>query len=103
MLCQDWYLEDYKSSKASIFLKYTIKLTKHDRKKNMTMWLKIKEKREKEQSHNGGKKTTFQIYSVTPAFGVIREVLYRNNSSHVQENKKFQRRTATYKRIKWKF
>lgn len=77
----------------------------------MTMWLKIKEKREKEQSHNGpgwggavGRgETIFQIYSVTPAFGVIREVLYRNNSSRAQENKKFQWRIATYKRIKWKF
>lgn len=72
------------------------------------MWLKIKEKREKEQSHNGvwgwGRgRTTFQIYNVTPAFGVIREVLYRNNSSRAQENKKFQWRIATYKRIKWKF
>ena len=72
--------------------------------KNMTMWLKIKEKREKEQSHIGEKKKpTFQIYNITPAFGVIREVLYRNNSSCVQENKKFQWRTATYKRIKWQF
>lgn len=72
--------------------------------KNMTMWLKIKGKREKEQSHIGGKKqTTFQIYNVTPVFGVIREVLYRTSSSCVQKNKNFQWRTATYKRIKWKF
>ena len=60
-------------------------------------------KRKGTESYWGKKKPTFQIYNITPAFGVIREVLYRNNSSCVQENKKFQWRTATYKRIKWQF
>ena len=63
VVCQkkiQFYLEDYKSSEATIFLKYTVKLTKHDRRKIWLYGWKSRKKKEKEQSHNGGKKPPFR-------------------------------------------
>jgi len=63
VVCQkkiQFCLEDYKSSEATIFLKYTVKLTKHDRRKIWLCGWKSREKKEKEQSHNGGKKQPFR-------------------------------------------
>lgn len=66
VVCQkkiQFYLEDYKSSEATIFLKYTVKLTKHDRKKKYDYVAENQGKKKKKRNRviMGGKNNLSDI------------------------------------------